>query len=100
MSNLYNILKAHESEVIEIAEENKMNFGGPVALVSKMSVKDDESDDEAKQGEEVFLMNFDDEVVAYYSNNRVKKVLQKVDKWEFQEQLREETDDDASVSQK
>lgn len=71
-----------------------------MALVSKMSVKDDESDDEAKQGEEVFLMNFDDEVVAYYSNNRVKKVLQKVDKWEFQEQLREETDDDASVSQK
>lgn len=64
LSNLYNILKSHEVEVKEIAEEkDKVSFGGPLALVSY--VKDDEN-------EEGLIVNSDDEAVPYYSNNNVK----------------------------
>lgn len=70
LSNLYNILKVHESEV---KENNKMNFGGPVALISKKSTKENRFDEEAKKIEEGLLLNIDDEVVACYSNNKVKK---------------------------
>lgn len=36
LSNLYNVLKAHDSEVKEISKENiKMNFGDPIVLISK-----------------------------------------------------------------
>lgn len=64
-SNLYNILKAHESEVKEIAEENrKINFGGPLALVSKTTRKEAYSEGEADENEECFLMNSDDKDVA------------------------------------
>ena len=77
LSNLYNILKAHQYEVKEIAKENKMNFGGPMGLVSKTTAKQNESDEEAKEGEEGFILNYEDAVVAYYSNNRVKKFFKK-----------------------
>lgn len=45
--NLYNILKAREFELKEIVDEtNKMNFGGPLALVSTTTIKEVCSDDE------------------------------------------------------
>lgn len=47
LSDVYNILKAQESQVKEIAEENKLNFGGPMVLVSKTTAKDVEYDEEA-----------------------------------------------------
>lgn len=73
LSNLYNILKAHENEVKDIVDENKSSLGGPLALVSKVYAKEVETDEEAKNGEKGFLFNSDDEVVAYYLNNKVKK---------------------------
>lgn len=40
-SNLYNILKSHESKVKEIVDEKvQMNFCVPLALVLKTSVKE------------------------------------------------------------
>lgn len=54
-----------------------MNFGDFLALVSKTTRKEACSDGEVDENKEVILMNFDDEVVAYYSNNRVKKFQQK-----------------------
>lgn len=63
LSNLYNILKAHESKVKEFVDEtNKMNFGGPLALVSKTTFKYVCSDYEGGDGEEGFLINSDYEV--------------------------------------
>lgn len=44
-----------------------------MTLVSKKIGKENGSDEEAKESEEGFLLNSDDEVVAYYFNNRVKK---------------------------
>lgn len=35
LSNLYNILKAHENELKDIDEENKSSMGGTQTLVSK-----------------------------------------------------------------
>ena len=78
LPNLYNILKAHESKVMKIFEENKTNFGGMMALVSKTIVKEGESDEEENEGEEGFFLNSDDEVVSYYSNNRVKRFYKKL----------------------
>lgn len=77
LSNIYNILKAHENEVKDIVEKNKSNFGGPLALVSKVSSKEVGFDDDVGDVEEGFLLNLDDEVVAYYSNNKVKKIFKK-----------------------
>lgn len=54
-----------------------MNFGGPMTLVSKTTTKENESNEEVKEGEEGFILNSDDEVVAYYSNNTVKKFFNK-----------------------
>ena len=48
-----------------------------MALLSKVYVKEVESDEEAKNGEEGFLFKLDDEAVAYYSNNKVKKFFKK-----------------------
>ena len=46
-----------------------------MALVSKVSEVDvNEKDDSDNEG---FLMNSDDEAVAFYSNNRVKKFFKK-----------------------
>ena len=36
---IYNILRAHESEINEIAEEMKMSLGGPLDLVSRYQGK-------------------------------------------------------------
>ena len=73
---MYNQLETHESEVNEIAEELKLSLGGPLALVSKVSKKEavekGDSDDE-----EGFIINSDDEAIAFYSNNRVKKFFKK-----------------------
>ena len=54
-------------------EEAKQSIGGPLALVSKVS----EVETVEKEGsdEEGFLMNSNDEFVAFYSNNQVKKVF-------------------------
>lgn len=54
-----------------------MNFGGPLALVSKINVKEVCFDGEEGIGEEGFIMNSDDEVVTYYLNNKVKKFYKK-----------------------
>lgn len=51
LSDVYNILKAQESQVKEIAKENKLNFGGPMALVSKTTAMDVEYDEEANEDE-------------------------------------------------
>ena len=40
LAYLYNVLQAHESEINEIAEEGKLSFGEPLALMSKVSAKD------------------------------------------------------------
>lgn len=72
--NLYIILKEHESEVKEIAEEKiKMNFGGPMAFVSKTIGKYNGSNDEDEENEEGFLLKSNDKAIAYYSNYKVKK---------------------------
>ncbi|XP_023733619.1 uncharacterized protein LOC111881461 [Lactuca sativa] len=75
LNDLYNQLKTHESELNEMEEESKMSLGGPLALVSKMSEKEIENDE--PEEEEGFIMNSDDEAVAFYSNNRVKKFYKK-----------------------
>ncbi|KAL7592770.1 hypothetical protein Lser_V15G32250 [Lactuca serriola] len=54
-------------------EESKLAIGGPLALVSKVS----ETDEKDGSDEEGFFMNSDDEAVAFYSNNRVKKFFKK-----------------------
>lgn len=54
-----------------------MNFGGPLTLVSKTTAKENDSNEEEKEGEEGSLLNSDDKVVAYYSKNRVKKFYKK-----------------------
>jgi len=68
-------LKSHENEVNEIAEEAIASLGGPLALVSKVSERENEKS--KSDEEEGFLMNSDDEAVAFYSNNRVKKFFKK-----------------------
>lgn len=61
-----------------LLKENKQSYGGPMDLVSKANVKENKSDVEAKEDEEGFLINSDDEAVAYYSNNRVNKFFKKL----------------------
>ena len=52
-----------------------MTLGGPLDLVLKVAKKETlEKEDSDEDG---FLMNSDDEVVAFYSNNRVKKFFHK-----------------------
>lgn len=58
---------------MEIDEENKLNYGGPMALVSKENVKEDEFEGDAHEDDEGFLLNSDDKATAYYSNNKVTK---------------------------
>lgn len=73
LGDLYNVLKHHESEINEIAEEGKLGIGGPLALISKVNTKDSEIEtgEQDNSEEEGFLVNSKDEVVAYYSNNKV-----------------------------
>ncbi|XP_023742160.1 uncharacterized protein LOC111890233 [Lactuca sativa] len=75
LNKLYNLLKTHEGEVNEMAEESKLILGGPLALVSKVTEK--ESIEKDNSYEEGFLMNLDNEAVAFYSKNRVKKFFKK-----------------------
>lgn len=75
--NLYNILKAHENKIKDIATENKSCLGDTLALVSKVSGKGVEFDEDVKYGDEGFLFNSDDEAVAYYYNNKVNKFFKK-----------------------
>lgn len=42
LANLYNVLKAHESEINDIDEKSKLSLGGPLALMSKVVAKDSE----------------------------------------------------------
>ena len=76
LNDLYSQLRRHESEVNEMMEESTLSLGGPLALVSKVSEKEVvgkvDSDDE-----EGFIMNTDDEAIAFYSNNKVKKFFKK-----------------------
>ena len=60
------MLKAHEGEINEIAEEGKMSPGGPLALMLKVSTKDSETKVAEQVGfeDEGFLMNSEDEVVT------------------------------------
>lgn len=58
--NLYNILKAREFELKEIVDEtNKMNFGGPLALVLKTTIGQVCSDDKGGDSDEGLMMNLD-----------------------------------------
>ncbi|KAL7618630.1 hypothetical protein Lser_V15G03678 [Lactuca serriola] len=75
LNDLYNQLKTHEGEVNETTEESKAMLGGPLALMSKIYEKDAEKD--ASDEDEGFIMNFDDEAITFYSNNRVKKFFKK-----------------------
>lgn len=75
LNDVYNQLKTHESEVYEIMEEAKQSFGGPLALVSKVSEM--ESTEKENSDEEGLILNSNDEVIAFYSNNRVKKYFKK-----------------------
>ena len=54
-----------------------MNFGGPLAKLATNNGKEACSDGEADQNKEVLLLNLDEEVVGYYSNNRIKKFYKK-----------------------
>lgn len=83
LSNLYNILKAHEAEVKEIANvKDKANFGGPLALIYKTNIHECSSnkDDDNEEG---MIVNSKDEVVTYYSKNNVKNIYKKPIKWNF-----------------
>ena len=56
-------------------EEAKQSLGGPLALVSKVSeVAFAEKENSDEEG---YLMNPDDEAIAFYSNNHVKKFFKK-----------------------
>ena len=48
-----------------------MSLGCPLALVSK--VAENETLEKGNSYEEGFLLNSDDEAIAFYSNNRVKR---------------------------
>lgn len=79
LNDLYNVLKAHETEVNEIAEESKISLGGPLYLVSKVVGRDLEKETVEKEisKDEGLIVNSDDEAIAFYSNNRVKKFFKK-----------------------
>lgn len=83
-SNLYNILKIHENEVKELSDEkDKMHLCGPFAPMSKKNVTYMCFDEEENVDEEDLIVNSYDEVVAYYSNNNVKKFYKKSFKGNF-----------------
>lgn len=71
------MLKAHEIKINEIAVKGKMNLGGPLALMSMVSAKDSKIEvvEQVNFEDARFLMNFEDEAVTYYSNNKVKNFL-------------------------
>ncbi|XP_052624916.1 uncharacterized protein LOC128132402 [Lactuca sativa] len=68
-----------ESKVNEIAEESKINICCPLALVSKILGREAKKESVEKENseDEGLIVNSDDEVVAFYSNNRVKKLFRK-----------------------
>ncbi|XP_052622549.1 uncharacterized protein LOC128127868 [Lactuca sativa] len=71
LNHLYNQLKTHECEVLEMYEDSKQSIGGPLALVSKVSEVDvNEKDDSDNEG---FFMNSDDEAVATDAKSGVTK---------------------------
>ncbi|CAI9284554.1 unnamed protein product [Lactuca saligna] len=49
-SVVYNYVRGYK--MAKTAEENKRNFGGPMTLVLKITVKEIESDEEAKEAKE------------------------------------------------
>ena len=67
--------KTHKPEVIEIAEESKISLGGLLALVSKVTEK--EGTEKESSDEKGWIVNVDDEAIAFYSNNKVKKFYKK-----------------------
>ena len=78
LSNLYNILKSHEAKVKEIADEkDKTTFGDPLAFVSNTNVIESCYNVKDGENEEGLIVNSDDEIVAYYSNNNVKNFYKK-----------------------
>ena len=79
LNDLYNLLKTHEAEVNEIAEESKISIGGPLALVSKVSGREAEKESVEKENskDEGLIVNSNDEAIAFYSINRVKKFFKK-----------------------
>lgn len=79
LSDLYNELKAHESEVNKIVEETRISLGSPLALMSKVTNREVELESTVIEGLEYegLIVNSDDEAVAFYSNNKVKKFFKK-----------------------
>ena len=75
LNDLSNLLKTHEGEVNEIEEELKISLGGSLALISKVNEK--EFVEKEYSDNEGLLLNSDDEAIAFYSNNRVKKFFKK-----------------------
>ena len=79
LGDLYNFLKANESEINEIAEEGKISLEGPLDLMSKVSKWKSKMEVAEQVGceDEGLFMNWEDEAVAYYSNNKVKIFFKK-----------------------
>ena len=67
LNDLYNVLKAHESELNEIIEETMISLSGPLALVSKVAGRefDKEIVEKENSEDEGLIVNFDDEAVVF-----------------------------------
>ncbi|KAL7614614.1 hypothetical protein Lser_V15G06614 [Lactuca serriola] len=68
-----------KAEVNEISKESKISIGGPLALVSKISGREAKKESVEKENseDEGLIVNSDDEAIAFYSNNRVKRFFKK-----------------------
>ena len=79
LNDVYNQLKTHEAEVTEMVEESRINLGGPLALVSKVTGREIEKEVSENEGsdEEGLIIDSDDEAITFYSNNKVMKFYKK-----------------------
>lgn len=75
LGDLCNVLKAHQSEINEIAEETKMSLGGPLELMSKVTTREAEVEYAENDGseDEGLIVNSGGEAMAFYLKNKVKK---------------------------
>ena len=79
LNDIYNVLKAHENEVNEIVEETWNILGGPFALMSTVAGREVEKETTEKESleDKVLIINYNDEAMALYFNNRVKNFFKK-----------------------
>lgn len=73
------MIKAYKSEINEIAQKGKFDSGGPLELISKVDEKESEikTGEQDNSEEEHFLVNFEEEAIAYYSNSKLKRFFNK-----------------------